>query len=142
MRILRVAARLVMCGSSVSMSWRAAKTSLPPGFAWANASALQASVASTSSARIVVFIMLISPRSRAQRVCGVRDRPRGDHQIFQRHTLVRRGPLLVDANVARTVLHGRDAVGHQNVAVADVAEPSPAAHRRRHAAGEPLALGQ
>src|SRR5712692_8311277 len=33
MRILRVAARLVMCGSSVSMSWRAAKTSRPPAFA-------------------------------------------------------------------------------------------------------------
>src|SRR5215475_3338739 len=33
MRILRVAARLVTCGSRVSISWRAAKTRRPPAFA-------------------------------------------------------------------------------------------------------------
>jgi hypothetical protein len=37
MRIFRVAARLVMCGSSVSMSWRAASTILPPALACAGA---------------------------------------------------------------------------------------------------------
>src|SRR2546430_17120677 len=124
MRILRVAARLVMCGSSVSMSWRAAKTILPPGLACANA----VSGASRSSATAAIVLMLVSSRSRAELMGGVRDRPRRRDQIFQRHALVRRRPLLVDANVARAVLHGRDAVGHQDVAMPAVAQPPPPAH--------------
>src|SRR5438309_8981076 len=138
MRILRVAARLVMCGSSVSMSWRAANTILPPGLACANA----VSGARRSSATTAIVLMLVSSRSRAELMGGIRDRSRRRDQIFQRHALVRRRPFLIYADVARAVLHGRDAVGHQDVAVADVAEPAPAAHDSRRAGGEPLALGE
>src|SRR5438309_7979597 len=138
MRILRVAARLVMCGSSVSRSWRAAKTILPRGLAWANG----VSGARRSSARAAIVLMLVSSRSRAELMGGVRDRPRRRDQIFQRHALVRRRPFLIYADVARAVLHGRDAVGHQDIAVADVAQPAPATPDGLLARGEPLALGQ
>src|SRR5436305_10763218 len=145
MRILRVAARLVMCGSSVSMSWRAAKTILPPALACANAVRGASDVAAgarRSSATAAIVLMLVSSRSRAELMGRVRDRSRRRHQILQGHALVRRGPFLVDADVARTVLHGRDAVGCQDIAVADVAEPSPAAHHGPRPRREPLALGQ
>src|SRR5882762_10747593 len=103
MRILRVAARLVMCGSSVSMSWRAAKTILPPGLACANA----VSGARRSSVTAAIVLMLVSSRSRAELMGGVRDRSRRRDQIFQRHALVRRRPLLIYADVARAVLQDR-----------------------------------
>src|SRR5207237_5990447 len=138
MRILRVAARLVMCGSSVSMSWRAAKTILPPGLVCAKA----VSGARRSSATAAIVLMLVSSRSRAELMGGVRDRPRRRDQIFQRHALVRRRPLLVDANVARAVLHGRDAVRHQDLAVAYVAHTAPATADRPLAGGAPLPRGE
>src|SRR5436309_13566263 len=136
MRILRVAARLVMCGSSVSMSWRAAKTILPPGFACA----YTVSGATRRSSTTASVLMVVS--SRAELVGRVRDRPGGRDQIFQGNALVRRRPLLVDADVARAVLHGGDPVRHQDVAVADVAEAAPAADDGRGAGGEPLSFGE
>src|SRR5207247_7737255 len=48
--------------------------------------------------------------SRAELVSRVRDRPGRRDQIFQGNALVRRRPLLVDADVARAVLHGGDPV--------------------------------
>src|SRR5437899_1893479 len=98
--------------------------------------------ASITSAPAVIVLMLVSSRSRAELMGGVRDRPRRRDQIFQRHALVRRRPFLIYADVARAVLHGRDAVGHQDIAVADVAQPTPAAHDGRPAGREPLALGK
>src|SRR5437867_9712890 len=112
MRILRVAARLVTCGSIVLKSCRAANKSLPPGLACACA----ASGVRSSSRTAAIVLMVVSSRSRAELVGRVRDGPGRGDQVFQRNALVRCRPLFIDADIAGAVLHGRDAVGHQDVA--------------------------
>src|SRR5262245_5548252 len=72
--------------------------------------------------------------SRAQLMGRIPDGARRLHQAFQGHALVGRRPLAIDPDVAGAVLHGGDAVGHDDVAVADVAEAPPAADHRGCAA--------
>src|SRR5258705_11934749 len=107
-----------MCGSSVSMSCRAANMILPPGFACANA----VSGARRSSPIAAIVLMLVPSRSRAELVGRVRDGQSRRDEIVQRHPLIRCRPLLVDADVARAVLHAGDAVAPEAVAVAAVSE--------------------
>src|SRR5713226_303782 len=116
MRIFRVAARLVMCGSSVSMSWRAATTTLPPGFAcaYADSGAKRRRSAATVPSRSFARVMMVSLISGAQPVRRVRDRLRRRHEVSQPDPLVRSRPLLVDPDVAGAVLNGGDAGGSQD----------------------------
>src|SRR5688572_29894683 len=67
---------------------------------------------------------------------------RGGNQVLEQHALVRRGPFLVDADVAGSVLHGRDAGRSENVAVAHVAQAPVTAHVRLLPRGELLAFGE
>src|ERR1700746_1691881 len=62
----------------------------------------------------------------------MRDGLRRRYQIGQQHPLICRGPFLGDADIAGTILHGRDAESRDDVAVADIPEPAPATdHSRR-----------
>src|SRR6266849_6514965 len=80
--------------------------------------------------------------SAAKVVRGVGHRASGRDEIGERNALVRRRPLFVDADVARTVLHGRNARLLKDIAVADVSEPPPAADDGLGSRGPPLALGE
>src|SRR6266536_5635506 len=82
------------------------------------------------------------PCSTTQPVGCVGDRPRGDDEVSEGDALVRCRPLPVDPDVARAVLHGRDAGRVEDVAVADVAEAAPPAHDAVRARGEAMALGE
>src|SRR5262245_39813915 len=57
------------------------------------------------------------------------DCPGGGDEVAEAHALVRRRPLVIDANVAWTVLHRRDAQYFlDNVSVSDISEPAIRPH--------------
>src|SRR5262249_52914117 len=80
--------------------------------------------------------------SAAQPIGGVRDRARGRDQVGQRNALVRRRPLLVDPDVSGAVLHGGDSSLIGAVAMAAVAEPTPATDHGLRSGGAALTLGE
>src|SRR5206468_2108177 len=81
-------------------------------------------------------------RSAAELEGGVGDGARGGDEVGEGDALVRGGPFLVDADVARAVLHGGNACLLEDVAVADIAETAPAAHHRLRLRGAALTLGE
>src|SRR5215813_13686543 len=85
-----------------------------------------------SAAAIWIF-RLRKPRiSAAQSDRSMRDRFGGGDEVGEAHPLIGCWPFLVDADVARTVLHGRDTEHFlDDVAVTDVAKtPMRADHSR------------
>src|SRR6516165_10567007 len=83
------------------------------------------------------------PRSPAQANGRMRNRFCRVHQIGQPDAFVGSRPLLVNADIARTILNGGDAKPLLNdVAVADVAQPAMRADVRLPARGDRLSLGE
>src|SRR6516164_1867412 len=73
----------------------------------------------------------------------MRDRFGGGDEVAKAHPLVGRRPFLVDADIARTILHGRDTEHFlDDIAVTDIAEPPIRADHSRLARGQSLALRQ
>ena len=73
----------------------------------------------------------------------MRDRFGGGNEVAEAHPLVGRRPFLVDADVARTILHGRDTEHFlDDIAVTDIAKPPMPADHSRLARGQSLALRQ
>src|SRR5260370_2757689 len=73
----------------------------------------------------------------------MRDRFCGDDEVSEAHPLVGCWPFLVDADVARTVLHGRDTEHFlDDVAVTHVAQAPMRANHSRSPRGQSLTLCQ
>src|SRR3984893_634049 len=81
--------------------------------------------------------------SAAQSERGMRDRFGGGDEVREAHPLVGCRPFLVDTDVARTVLHGRDTEHFlDDVAVTDVAKAPMRADHGRLSRGQSLTLRQ